>query len=580
MSDTQASYRSNSDLGMAVGFPAATESYLVSPTTGAEKNTLRAGLFPIGCWRLDDPCFPFGSSFVVPDARPEFTELGTLMREHLDAPLSLFGHADPVGDEEYNKVLSGRRAKAVYAVLLRNTSMWEDLYSHPHGNDNWRDNAVPQIRGALGESGSGDGTSASRADLFRRYMDWLSTHADGSPFQLQPSDFLAQGSDAGGKGDYQGCSEFNPVLVFSKTDSDRYAHQSDQSERNAANAPNRRVSALLFRPGTRVVSGKWPCPRATEPTSGCRRRLWSDSQERVTPGPVKRQWEKTKDTFACRFYDRIAGDSPCERMAANVVVIQLLYEDETPMADATFEAAFGEVKISGKTDATGTAAIEPPEGAEEPFRLVLLEFPEKYIPLGSEAAASATGDAGSAAGEDTKLAARYWPQNVFASLLLALTLLIEPARAAGLPPVTATLAGPVYATGEPGTITLTLRVDPRNPAGSVEYPTGVPGKRFTMMDVVLETLEESAGGGTERARYRLRYGFDKCEHAQPLASSYVNRWNPCDYRASEPRPRHIVPAEAIVTRERRDSGEFFVAAGVPDAHNLWGVYRATGRTGR
>ena len=115
MSNPQASYRSNSDRGMTVDFPAATENYLVGPSTGAEQNLLRAGLFPIA-GRLDDPCFPFGSSFVVPEARPEFTELGTLMREHPGAPLSLFGHADPVGNEEYNKVLSGRRAKAVYAV--------------------------------------------------------------------------------------------------------------------------------------------------------------------------------------------------------------------------------------------------------------------------------------------------------------------------------------------------------------------------------------------------------------------------------------------------------------------------------
>jgi hypothetical protein len=573
------SYRSNSDLGMAVGFPAAAESYLVSPATGPEKNTLRAGLFPVGCWRLDDPCFPFGSSFVVPDARPEFTELGALMREHPGAPLSLFGHADPVGDEEYNKILSGRRAKAVYAVLLRNTSMWEQLFSQPHGNDNWRDSAVPQIRTALGESGSGDGTSASRAALFRRYMDWLSSHADGTPFQLQASDFLGEGSDAGGKGDYQGCSEFNPVLVFSKADSDRYANDEDKTERNSANAPNRRVSALLFRPGTRIDPAKWPCPRATESAAGCRKRFWSDHQARVAPRTEKRQWEKTKDTFGCRFYDRIAGDSPCERVAANAVVIQLLYEDETPMANATFEAVFGETKISGKTDATGTAAIEPPEGEEGPFRLFLLDFAEQYVVSDAEPAASTADAAPPAGGEGTKIAARHWPNNVFASLLLALSLSLDPARAAGLPPVEATLAGPLYATGEPGTITINLHMDPRSPAGTVEYPTGVPGKRFTMIDVVLEVLEEHAGEGTQRARYRLRYTVDQCENTQPLKDG-VNRWNPCDYRASETRPKYLVQAEALITRERREDGEFLVAAGVPDARNLWGVYRATGRASR
>jgi hypothetical protein len=123
-------------------------------------------------------------------------------------------------------------------------------------------------------------------------------------------------------------------------------------------------------------------------------------------------------------------------------------------------------------------------------------------------------------------------------------------------------------------------MDPQNPAGSVEYPTGAAGKRFTMINVVLEVLEEHAAGGTERARYRLRYAVDQCENAKPLKSSDVNRWNPCDYGASQKRPKHIVQAEAIVTRERRDDGEFLVAAGVPDVQNLWGVYRATGRSAR
>ena len=52
---------------------------------------------------------------------------------------------------------------------------------------------------------------ATRAALFRAYMDWIC----GRDFILDPAkDFLA-GSDPKGKGDYQGCGEFNPLLLFS-----------------------------------------------------------------------------------------------------------------------------------------------------------------------------------------------------------------------------------------------------------------------------------------------------------------------------------------------------------------------------
>jgi hypothetical protein len=570
MSDRPTTLRSISDTGMAVTFDADEEKYLVSPTTAAEKNTLRAGLFPVSCWRLDDPCFPFGSSFVVPEAQPEFTELALLMKERPGAPLSLFGHADPVGSEEFNKQLSGRRAEAVYAVLIRDTGIWAHLFDNPLGNDDWHDSVVPKIREVLKEQGTGDGTAATRADLFQRYMDWLCHYEDGSKFQITKADFLAQGADSGGKGDYQGCGEFNPVLIFSQADDNRYSNASDKTERDDANAPNRRVSALLFRPGTQVLPARWPCPRANESAAGCRKRFWSDSQQRVTPGAVKRQWEVTKDTFACRFYDRIAGDSPCERVAPNAVVIQFLYEDETPMADATFEAVFGEARISGSTDEKGTAVIETPEGWEGPFQVFLLEFPETYISAPSKQAEKKSGG-------DTTEGARYWPENTLSSIIL--TMLLAATTLWAAEPVTVTLQGPVYADGEPGQISMTLRLDPRNPSGTVEYPAGSADHRFTMTDMTLEVLDEQKAGVIERVRYRLRYAVNRCEHAEPVPREQpITRWDPCRFSPSEPRPRLLMSGEALLTRERSVDGESFVAAGVPDVRNLWGVYRATGRS--
>ena len=44
-------------------------------------------------------------------------ELSRLRKTHPGAPLSVFGHADPVGDPSSNKRLSGHRAESIYGDL-------------------------------------------------------------------------------------------------------------------------------------------------------------------------------------------------------------------------------------------------------------------------------------------------------------------------------------------------------------------------------------------------------------------------------------------------------------------------------
>src|SRR5262249_37480295 len=88
----------------------------------------RMELVSVACWRVDDVRFTFGGSFVLPETAAEFTALAELCARHKDSPLSVFGHADPVGDEAANKAVSGRRAEAVYAALIRDTDRWENLY--------------------------------------------------------------------------------------------------------------------------------------------------------------------------------------------------------------------------------------------------------------------------------------------------------------------------------------------------------------------------------------------------------------------------------------------------------------------
>jgi hypothetical protein len=308
----------SSEGGVTATHPQLGERVLLAgPATGDERNTFRRRIAPIACWRVEDMRFDFDSSFVLPDMKPELRDLADLVdrvrQSHPGDPpasLSVFGHADPTGDDDYNKKLSGRRAQAVCAMLIRDADLWEDLYSHPQGGDNWQTRALPVMTAETGVSAGW--SRESRKQLFLAYMDALCTRADGSPFRLQRTDFLGNGADAGGKADYQGCSEFNSVLVFSADERKELDKTANHAQRNAENAPNRRVVVFVFRAGLRVAPGRWPCGRASDGAGPCKKRFWSDGELRRSNQAERREFKNTRDTFACRFYHRMASESPCE----------------------------------------------------------------------------------------------------------------------------------------------------------------------------------------------------------------------------------------------------------------------------
>src|SRR5262245_17928592 len=107
----------------------------------------------------------------------------------------------------------------------------------------------------------------TRQALFQAYMDMV------GPPAIPPESFLGRGADPGGKADYQGCGEFNPVLMFSKKENDSYAAPSRKAERDADNTPNRRVVIYLFCPLVEMAPESWPCPRAREGKAGCEARF-------------------------------------------------------------------------------------------------------------------------------------------------------------------------------------------------------------------------------------------------------------------------------------------------------------------
>jgi hypothetical protein len=325
---------------------------------------------PIACWRLDDLRFEFDSSFIRPDATTEFADLGSLWNSMGRGPLTLFGHADPVGKDDYNKALSGRRARALYAALIRDPKIWNELFSSAHGGDKWGMRHFQLMLAALGfdpgpidgkdgpltqaavrqfqeselateQAVDADDTEAvppepasplaatgsvdtpTRTALFRAYMNQLSRKADGSPLVLRPAHFLAKAQDPKLVGDVQGCSEFNPLLILSKDLDKELSKPARQAERNAVNATNRRVVAFLFEKGTTFNPASWPCPPASEGVAVCKKQFWPDGDARRQPTDEVRQHSKLKETMACRFYDGFARFSPCEGTRQSITIFLL-----------------------------------------------------------------------------------------------------------------------------------------------------------------------------------------------------------------------------------------------------------------
>ena len=319
-------------------------SALVGPATGEEFNVIELDFAPEACVRFDDVRFEFDSSFIGPESRTELQLLGQLRNEDPTRPASIFGHADPSGDDNYNKQLSGRRAQAMYGLLTRKTELWEELYKNPLGGDSWGNKSIQTMLKQLGfyegsingvldaatnkavrdfqssPQGAGltdDGIAGpkTREKLFLAYMDSICVDDKGVPFKLDPkTDFLAKGADSGGKGDFQGCSEFNPDMVFSKPEQQQFQQPQNKTERDRENKINRRVVVYLFRSGSEIKPQSWPCPRAKEGIAQCRTRFHADGDFRRTPrGEERRFFDEGGETFACNFYERIANLSPCEK---------------------------------------------------------------------------------------------------------------------------------------------------------------------------------------------------------------------------------------------------------------------------
>src|SRR5438105_15784790 len=127
--DDQGKIHGTSEGGIAGKHAAAGAPQLVAgAATQDQFNTITFRLIPIACFRVDDIRFAFDSSFLASDPnndkndiRTELQLLVDLLEANPESPLCVFGHADPVGNDDFNKLLSGRRATVIYALLISTT---------------------------------------------------------------------------------------------------------------------------------------------------------------------------------------------------------------------------------------------------------------------------------------------------------------------------------------------------------------------------------------------------------------------------------------------------------------------------
>ncbi len=232
--------------------------------------------------------FGFDGSFLHPNQIPNLKalcdQIAAWRKSYPDGKMALFGHTDAVGKESYNKGLSERRARSVYAFLMGDPSVWEDL----HKEENWSfactqalvkqagydPGAIdgldgPKTQGAVkgfqelqGLKADGIAGPQTREALFIEFMRAV---PEAQKLALMPKHF-----DKVDGQPHMGCSEFNRVEVT-----------------EGKSEANRRVTVVLVK-STQTFPVEYPCKRGN--IGPCQ-------------GQVKKAGERRTEGFGCAFYD-------------------------------------------------------------------------------------------------------------------------------------------------------------------------------------------------------------------------------------------------------------------------------------
>lgn len=240
---------------------------------------------------LPDLTFGFDKSYLHPnqaDALKKMCdEIKSWREENPDGKLAIYGHADAVGKEDYNKKLSERRAKSVFGLLMKDPEAWEELQKeekwdlapiqdllkhlgHDPGASDGKDGpktqaAVKAFQGTKSLPSDGVVGADTRKALFRAFMD------EHNPLALKKKDF----DDINGN-PHAGCSEFNRM---------------DSTEGSCET--NRRVTVLLLK-SNKNFPITHPCQKGD--IGPCKKQ-------------VARKGERRTAGFGCFFYDQLVTET-------------------------------------------------------------------------------------------------------------------------------------------------------------------------------------------------------------------------------------------------------------------------------
>jgi hypothetical protein len=253
-------------------------------------DTIKLPVESITCVRLDGYAFPFGTSFLMPQAAKSLKKAleryrKFLVEEHPEYCVTIFGHTDSEGASDYNKNLSQRRAQTIMLFVLNKANKWESLYHQ----EKWGSRIVKIVLQALGEPidadtvrsyTDGHASSSRRKALFLKYM----THPE---YSIEVDYFFTGNNKERATSPwFIGCGEYNPIKDHSPTD------YPNETERRQLNSINRRVNLFWWH-------GKGP---EKFPNCGSLDCLGSKAD---SPLPGKQE-------FRCAFYWRHFSTSKCE----------------------------------------------------------------------------------------------------------------------------------------------------------------------------------------------------------------------------------------------------------------------------
>jgi outer membrane protein OmpA-like peptidoglycan-associated protein len=280
------------------------------------------------CCSIPGITFAFDKSFVRPSVVEHIKPLEEAIAKHPDAKIMVFGHTDKVGDERYNKKLSERRAKSVYAFITDDADTWEALYNE----ERWGIRVIQEILKDLGfDPGPADGVKGPKTEAaIKAYQSARGLTVDGiagpqtrkqmfteymtskHDVKLTPEQFMDP--------KHMGCGEFNPV-----------------EETEAAHEPNRRVTFYLFH---KDRLPKLPCQYGD--IAPCRKQMDATGPRYV-------------ETFYCSFYDSIAKKCGCEIPIEDfeTLTIRLLDIYYQPMNNKEYTLEVANRQFQGVTSEEG-----------------------------------------------------------------------------------------------------------------------------------------------------------------------------------------------------------------------------------